>query len=96
MSPIKRVPSSRILDLLTNAVFVNKRPTPVRGVWEAIEGGDGLIVYESKTYRIKRQSALISKLFIQREGLRHGQQIPADVHLQIQHVTNSFVEKKRM
>jgi hypothetical protein len=83
MSTLKLVSSSRILDLLTNAVFVNMRLTPVRGVWEAIESGDGQIVHERKTYRIKRQSASISKFFIQREGLRQGQQIPADVHLQI-------------
>jgi transcription termination factor Rho len=72
---------------------LDKRPTAVRGVLEAIEGGDGLVVYESNTYRIKPKSVFISKLSIQRDGLRHGQDITACLHLQIKNSGYPFAIK---
>lgn len=88
---IKRASSARVLEVITNAIFVDKRPIVVHGVLESIEGGDGLIVYASDNYRIKPQSAFVSKLFIQKYGLRRGQEITAYLHPQTQNSTCPFV-----
>ncbi len=88
---VKRASSARILEAITNAVFANKRPIIAHGVLESIEGGDGLIVYASDNYRIKPQSAFVSKLFIQKYGLRRGQEITAYLHPPIQNSTCPFV-----
>ncbi|MDE6432410.1 MAG: transcription termination factor Rho [Opitutales bacterium] len=88
---LKRASSARVLEVITNEIFVDKRPIIVHGVLESIEGGDGLIVYASDNYRIKPQSAFVSKLFIQKYGLRRGQEITAFLHPQTQNATCPFV-----
>ncbi|MDR0595598.1 MAG: transcription termination factor Rho [Puniceicoccales bacterium] len=90
---IRRAPSSRVLEVFTNAVFAEKRPIIVHGVLESIEGGDGLIVYASDNYRIKAQSSFVSKLFIQKYGLRRGQEITAYLHPPTQNSTCPFAIK---
>lgn len=90
---IKRTSITRVLDVWTNTVFADKCPIIVHGVLESIEGGDGLIVYASDNYRIKPQSAFVSKLFIQKYGLRRGQEIIAYLHPQTQNSTCPFVLK---
>ncbi len=88
---IKRAPGTKVLEVITNAIFADKRPIIVHGVLESIEGGDGLIVYSSDNYRIKPQSAFVSKLFIQKYGLRRGQEITAYLHPPVNNSTCPFV-----
>jgi transcription termination factor Rho len=90
LGDIKHVPSSHILDALIEEVFADKRPIVARGVLESIEGGDGLLVYESDNYRIKPQSAFVSKLLIQRYGLRRGQAMAVHLHPSTQNSTCPF------
>lgn len=88
---VRRASNARVLEVVTNAIFADKRPIIVHGALESIEGGDGLIVYASDNYRIKPQSAFVSKLFIQKYGLRRGQEITAYLHPQTQNATCPFV-----
>ncbi|MDR1255442.1 MAG: transcription termination factor Rho [Puniceicoccales bacterium] len=93
LNDIKRAPSSRIFEVFTNAIFADKQPIVARGVLESIEGGDGLIVYASDNYRIKSQSTFVSKLLVQKYGLRRGQEISAYLHPATQNSTCPFAIK---
>jgi transcription termination factor Rho len=90
LGDIKHMSSSHIFGALLGEVFVDKRPIIARGVLESIEGGDGLLVYESDNYRIKPQSAFISKLLIQCYGLRRGQEMVVYLHPATQNSTCPF------
>jgi transcription termination factor Rho len=82
-----------IFELLLAMKFSEKTPIVAKGVLETVEGGDGLLVYANDNYRIRAHSAFISKFFIQRFGLRRGQDIVAYLHPPSQNSTCPFVLK---
>jgi transcription termination factor Rho len=86
----RHAPSSHVFDVIVGEVFADKRPIVAHGVLESIEGGDGLVVYGSDNYRIKPQSAFVSKVLMQRYNLRRGQEMTVYLHPSTQNSTCPF------
>lgn len=83
--------SHKLLEYLLTQMAANKTPIVARGVLETTDGGDGLLVYNSDNYRIRPQSAFISKILIQKYGLRRGQDIVGYIYPPTQGATCPFV-----
>lgn len=83
----------KILEYILLKKCAEKTPIIAHGVIETIEGGDALLVYANDNYRIRPQSAFIPRFFVQKYGLRRGQDVVAYLHPQAENSTCPFVMK---
>lgn len=83
----------KILEYILIKKCAEKTPIIAHGVVETIEGGDALLVYANDNYRIRPQSAFIPRFFVQKYGLRRGQDVVAYLHPQAENSTCPFVMK---
>lgn len=83
----------KILEYILLKKCAEKTPIIAHGVIETIEGGDALLVYANDNYRIRPQSAFIPRFFVQKYGLRRGQDVVAYLHPQAENSTCPFVIK---
>ncbi|MDR0445331.1 MAG: transcription termination factor Rho [Puniceicoccales bacterium] len=71
---------SRILDVCMMHALEEGTPIQVKGVLEALDNGDGAIVYTKDSFRIQAKSAFVPRCLVQYYGLRRGQNITAYIH----------------
>ncbi len=69
-----------LINELIDTAFKNKRPLKVRGLFEEIDNGHGIITLPSQNYRISPMNTFVASAFIKKFGLKRGNHIEALIH----------------
>jgi len=70
----------QIIKNLLDHHFANKSPLFATGIFEPLEDGNGLLVYEKDSYRQRSLNILVPKALIEHYGLQHGHEVFCQFH----------------
>ncbi len=69
-----------LVETILDAARARRQPIYCRGIVEAIEDGNGLIVYEVDNYQIRPASAFIPRVLVKKYAIKKGTIIEAQLH----------------